>query len=186
VPERRFTAWPASMPRTSLMAGGRMEALAGTGLLCLVALLSACGTATPRIPSPSELQGAPRVTVSVAAEVDAARVRVFEEQDGRARLRNAVLTELAGSGKRGTFQADEIRITVTRFRLRSTAAGVWVGAMAGADVLEVAVTLTRGNEAVRSYTTGAGGVMAGLIKPSATGRFNGLVELVAKRVVAEL
>jgi hypothetical protein len=75
---------------------------------------------------------------------------------------------------------------VTRFRLRSTAAGVWVGAMAGADMLDVTVALIRHGEAMRTFNTGVGGVAAGLIKPTATGRFNGLVKEVAERIVKEL
>jgi hypothetical protein len=79
-----------------------------------------------------------------------------------------------------------MRLLVTRFRLRSTATGVWVGAMAGADMLDVTATLVRGGEAVRTVSTGVGGIAAGLIKPSATGRFNGLVREVARRLVKEL
>jgi hypothetical protein len=39
---------------------------------------------------------------------------------------------------------------------------------------------------VRTFTTGAGGFAAGIIKPSASGRFNGLVKEVAERIVKEL
>ena len=38
----------------------------------------------------------------------------------------------------------------------------------------------------RTFDTGTGGVAAGLIKPSAEGRLNGLVTTVAERLVAQL
>ena len=155
-------------------------------LICLTALLCGCGAAPPRVPTPAELEGLPEVTVSVAPQIEVDRVRVFQEQDGSTRLRDAVLDELVDSGKRSRRDADEIRVLVTRFRLRSTASGVWVGAMAGADMLDVTVTLVRGGETTRTFDTGVGGITAGLIKPSASGRFNGLVRLVAERIVKEL
>jgi hypothetical protein len=115
--------------------------------------------------------------------MDAERVRVFQQQDGTVRLRNAVLDELADS-RRGGRQVKDIHVLVTRFRLRSTGTGVWFGAMAGADTLDLTVTV-RG-DTTRTFNTGVGGVAAGLIKPSATGRFNGLVRLAAERIVKEL
>ena len=54
------------------------------------------------------------------------------------------------------------------------------------DAPDVTVTLVRGGETTRTFHTGAGGIAAGLVKPSATGRFNGLVKLVAERIVKEL
>ena len=150
----------------------------------LAALLSACGGSIPRVPTPAELGGLPQVTVALAPEIESDRARVFQEQDGVARLRNAVLDEMIAH--RGVPSADEMHLLVTRFRLRSTAAGVGVGAMAGADMLDVNVTLVRGGETMRTFSTGAGSIVAGLIKPSATGRFNGLVKEVAERIVKEL
>ena len=58
--------------------------------------------------------------------------------------------------------------------------------MVGADMLDVNVTFVRGGETMRTFSTGAGSIVAGLIKPSATGRFNGLVKEVAERIVKAL
>ena len=58
--------------------------------------------------------------------------------------------------------------------------------MVGADMLDVNVTFVRGGETMRTFSTGAGSIVAGLIEPSATGRFNGLVKEVAERIVKEL
>ena len=149
----------------------------------LLGMLAACGAAPPRVPAPSEIAGLPKVTVSLDAQIDAERARVFQQQDGAVRLRNAVLDELADGGHGGRH-AKDIDVRVTQFRLRSTGTGVWFGAMAGADTLDVTVTV-RG-ERTRTFSTGVSGVAAGLIKPSATGRFNGLVRLAAERIVKEL
>src|SRR5262249_47420664 len=155
--------------------------------LILVTLMCGCGASIPRVPAPAELQGLPKVTVSLAPQIEADRAQVFQEQDGANRLRNAVLDEMIDH-RPGSAVApsDEVRLLVTRFRLRSTAAGVWVGAMAGADMPDVSVALVRDGAALRTFSTGVGGIAAGLIKPSATGRFNGLVKECAERVVKEL
>ena len=149
----------------------------------LLGVLAGCGASPPRVPAPSEIAGLPDVTVSLDPQVDAERARVFQQQDGADRLRNAVLDELADS-RRGGRQAKGIDVLVTRFRLRSTGTGVWFGAMAGADILDLTVTV-RGKTA-RTFNTGVSGIAAGFIKPSATGRFNGLVRLAAERIVKEL
>ena len=92
-----------------------------------------------------------------------------------------------GRGRGGASGGREVKgidVLVTRFRLRSTGTGVWFGAMAGADMLDLTVTI-RGKTA-RTFNTGVSGIAAGFIKPSATGRFNGLVRLAAERIVKEL
>jgi hypothetical protein len=155
--------------------------------LVLLTLLCACGASVPRVPAPAELQGLPDVTVSLAPQIDGDRAQAFREQDGASRLRNAVLDEMIDR-RQGLVltPSNEVRVLVTRFRLRSTAAGVWVGAMAGADMLDVTVALVRDDKTLRTFDTGVGGLAAGLIKPTARGRFNGLVKGVAARIVEKL
>jgi hypothetical protein len=152
-------------------------------VFAMLAVLAACGASPPRVPAPSDIAGLPAVTVTLDPQIDAERARVFAQQDGAVRLRNAVLNELVDN-RRGGGQLNDIYIRVTQFRLRSTGTGVWFGAMAGADTLDVTVT-ARG-ETTRTFSTGVSGVAAGLIKPSATGRFNGLVRLAGERIVKKL
>jgi len=152
-------------------------------VFAMLAILAACGASPPRVPAPSEIAGLPAVRVTMDPQIDAERARVFEQQDGAVRLRNAVLDELVGNHQ-GKRHLKDIHVRVTQFRLRSTGTGVWFGAMAGADTLDVTVT-ARG-ETTRTFSTGVSGVAAGLIKPSATGRFNGLVRLAGERIVKEL
>ena len=155
-------------------------------VLTLAMLLAACGAAPPRVPTAAQVEAGPHVEVSVDPALDAERARAFEEHDGTTQLRNAVLDELARTGKADSLHGAALRVVVTRFRLRSTGSGVWLGAMAGADMLDVSVTLEREGATQRTFQTGVGGIVAGLVKPSASGRFNGLLREVAKRVVAQL
>ena len=156
------------------------------GLFMLV-LLCGCGAPIPRVPDPGEVQRLPRVTVALSPEIEAERAQVFHEQDGATRLQNAVLDELIAHPPASALTPrDELRVLVTHFRLRSTASGVWAGAMAGADMLDVSVAIAQGDKTMRTFTTGVGGLAAGLVKPTAEGRFNGLVREVAQRIVKEL
>lgn len=150
----------------------------------LIALIVGCGAKPPRVPTADEVRGLPEVVVELSPDLEPDRVPIFDEHDGRNRLRNAVLDALVTSGKGPNLGADRIVVTVTRFRLRSTGTGVWVGAFAGADMLDVSGMLQNGGREVRTLKTGTGGLTAGLVKPTADGRFNGLVLEAAKRLVA--
>src|SRR5262249_49371186 len=152
--------------RADTRPGGR--AMRRAALFALVGFLAACGASAPRPPAPSEVVGLPAVTVSLDPQIDAERARVFQQQEGAIRLRNAVVDEVVDN-RQGARRVNDIHVQVTQFRLRSTGTGVWFGAMAGADTLDVTVT-ARG-ETTRTFSTGVSGVAAGLIKPSATGRF---------------
>ena len=161
--------------------GGR-----GPILLTLAMLFAACGAAPPRVPTAAQVEAGPHVEVSVDPALDAERARAFQEHDGTMQLRNAILDQLARTRKADSLHGAALRVVVTRFRLRSTGSGVWLGAMAGADILDVSVTLAREGTTERTFQTGTGGIVAGVVKPSASGRFNGLLEAVAERVVAQL
>jgi hypothetical protein len=96
------------------------------------------------------------VVVELAPDLDPGRIPPSTSTTAD-RLRNAVLDALITSGKGRTLGADRIVVTVTRFRLRSTAAGVAVG-----------------------------GITARVVTPTADGRFNGLVIEAAQRLVTML
>jgi hypothetical protein len=131
--------------------------------------------------------GTPQVTVSVdASGIAQERLQVFEERGGAEALANGILKELAETKKQPAPAPAELRVVVTNFRLRSTGSGFWLGAMAGADKLDVDVTLVSEGEVLKTYQTGVAGVVAGLIKPGAGKRFNGLIEVASERIVQEL
>lgn len=152
----------------------------------LLALTVACGANPPRVPTAEQTRGQPDVVVELGPEFDQNRVATFDEHDGRNRLRHAVLNELIRTGKGPSLAADRLVVTVTKFRLRSTASGVWVGAMAGADMLDVSAAVQKDGQTLRTAETGVGSIMAGMVKPTADGRFNSMVLEAAKRLVGEL
>ena len=156
-------------------------------VIALVALLSSCrAVPPPRVPTPSEVEALPAVVVGVAPGIPADRLKVFDEQDGSARLRNALLDQLlATRDKHPVLQASELRVSVTTFRLRSKASVFWFGAFAGADMLGVTVTLVRDDKTTRTFDTGSG-TITGAFHPSVSGRYNRLVRIVAKKIVARL
>jgi hypothetical protein len=123
--------------------------------------------------------------VTLAPQIEGDRARVFQEQDGAARLRNAVLDEMLARHP-ALAPSDEVRIVVTRFRLRSTATGFWLGGFAGADILDVTVTLARGGATVRTFDTGIGSLLGGLTGATASRRFNRIAKHLAGRIVKTL
>jgi hypothetical protein len=152
----------------------------------LLAVLVACGASPPRVPTADETRGQPDVVVELGTDFDPSRIATFDEHDGRNRLRHAVLNELIRQGKGPSLAADRLVVTVTKFRLRSTASGVLGSSFAGADMLDVSGAIQKDGLTLRTAETGVGGLMAGFVKPTADGRFNGLVLEAAKRLVAEL
>ena len=80
----------------------------------------------------------------------------------------------------------QLALTVTNFRIRSTATSVWFGAMAGADVLDVEATATKDDQVLARWKTGSGSVVGGLIRPGVDGRFDRLVTTTAERIVGGL
>lgn len=163
----------------------RFFAIGGLGLM-----IAGCShTALPPggLIAQATSDGSPAVSVSVdGSQIAPERQKVFEERGGAEALANGVLARLAETGKQVAPGPSQLRIVVTNFRLRSTGSGFWLGAMAGADKLDVSVTVVHDGEVLRTYTTGVAGVMAGVIKPSATGRFNGLIAVASERIVQEL
>lgn len=133
------------------------------------------------------LSGGPEVAIDVdATSLPPGKREVFLEQGGARRIADGVARELnAAPGKRWDVP-HTIHISVTGFRLRSTGNGLWVGVAAGPDLLEVHVEVEAEGKTVRSYSTQAATVLAGIVRPSATGRFTRLVNAVSERVVQGL
>lgn len=79
-----------------------------------------------------------------------------------------------------------LHVEIDRFRLRSGGNAFWLGAMGGADVIETAVSLRRGEAVARSYTTDTSTVLGGIVYASPTRRSNRLVDTISERIVAGL
>jgi hypothetical protein len=159
-------------------------------ITCLGLTIGGCSsTALPpgSVVAQATSQGTPQVTVSVdGSGIAAERREEFEQRGGAEALANGVLSELARTGKEPAPGPAELRVVITSFRLRSTGSGFWFGPMAGADKLDVDVTVLQDAQVLKTYSTGVAGVVAGVIKPGAGGRFNGLIEVAAQRIVEEL
>lgn len=169
----------------TMMRHARWAAIA-----CLGLTIGGCSSAAlppGSIVAQATSEDSPQVTVSVdGSGIAAERREVFEQRGGAEALANSVLNELARTGKQPAPRPAELRIVITSFRLRSTGSGFWLGAMAGADKLDVDVTVIQDGQELKTYSTDVAGVVAGVIKPSAGGRFNGLIEVTAERIVEEL
>ena len=175
-----------------------MSRVLGVMTLGILVVASSLGCSGTRTPSPSAARapgvqvpidnGASpaSVPVSVTAEqLSPERRAAFDKLDGPARLAAAVREEMVRQ-HRVPASPVQLALTVTSFRIRSTATSVWFGAMAGADVLDVETTATKDDQVLARWKTGSGSVVGGLIRPGVDGRFDRLVTTTAERIVAGL
>lgn len=128
--------------------------------------------------------GALAVTVD-AGQLTPGRRAAFEKLDGPARLIAAVREEMARQ-RRVPAPTIQLALTITNFRIRSTATSVWFGAMAGADILDVEATAAKDDLVLNRWKTGSGSIVGGLIRPGMDGRFERLISTTAQRIVAGL
>ncbi len=150
--------------------------------VCLVAplALAGCGGKKTSAVSPT----VPGVTIVVdTSRLPADRVAAWNEEGGTKALTDAVATELLDEKKQLAAGPAELRLVVTSFRLRSSGSAMWLGVMAGADVLDVEATVVSGGATVKTFSTGAGTAMGGAMSG---GRFDKLVETTSERLVAGL
>ena len=135
--------------------------------------------------SPATTAGAGRVTVNVdASPLEGDRRYAFLEHRGSEKIGGAVVRELAASGKAGHGTPYTVNVTVTHFRLRSSQTGLWLGFMAGADMVKVSVTVVRNGAVEKNFSTDTSTAVAGLIRPGSVSRFDRMVHTIAKRIVA--
>ena len=129
--------------------------------------------------------GVGQVTVNVdAAPLGGDRRDAFLEHRGSEKIGEAVVLELAASGKAGHGTPYTVNVIVTHFRLRSSQTGLWLGFMAGADKVGVSVTVVRNGAVEKSFSTNTSTAVAGLIRPGAVSRFDRMVHTIAKRIAA--
>ena len=161
------------------------------GIVLALGLAGVPGCSSQRAPAPEKPSTAATivnvrsVVVTVSEAVAADRQERFAKVDGPSRLTRAIESELTRAGRLDRESGRLLQVQVTRYRLRSGAATFWFGLMAGADLLDVNVTVLEGDKTLEEYTTGAGttGAFAGLDQVS---RFEKLATAVARRVVNNL
>lgn len=150
--------------------------------------LVACGAKQPAVQRPADAEAVPAVgsiTISISDSLEPERRTRFDKAEGSSRLGRAVEAELTRAGRFNRESPRTLEVQVTRYRMRSGATVVWLGIMAGSDLLEVKVTARDGDRIVREYSTGAAsaGAYKGLDQVS---RLENLVSTLAKRIVEEL
>ena len=167
---------------------------ATSGLLALC-LISGCGpkqsptsndaAVSARIPLDGSTSPSAVVVNVDEGQLSPERRAAFEKLNGPTRLVAAVREEMARQ-QRVPAPPVQLALTVTEFRIRSTATSVWFGAMAGADVLDVQTVAAKDGQILAQWKTGAGSIVGGLIRPGIDGRFERLISTTAQRIVAGL
>jgi hypothetical protein len=162
------------------------------GSLILLGVFAVTGCATP--PGGGEItyaqtapigSGGSEVSVTVdAAPLSGDRRNAFLRHGGSAKLVAKVMEHLQGPSVQGRHVPDELKITVTDFRLRSGSSGFWLGAMAGADMLAASVQVIRTGKVEKTFSTDTSTLVAGVIRPGSVERFNRMVNTLAQRIVA--
>jgi len=153
--------------------------------LALVGCAAAPGSGTIQFAATDSIEaGGKDVTVSVdASGLSGERREVFLRQAGTRKIANKVLQKLWSGGGESQLP-DALNIRVTGFRLRSGSTGFWLGPMAGADRIDVAVEVIRGGTPTESFATNTSTAVAGVIRPGAVERFDRMVNTLADRIVA--
>jgi hypothetical protein len=153
--------------------------------LALVGCAGAPGGGTIQFAATDSIEaGGKDVTVSVdASGLSGDRREVFLQQAGTRKIANKVLQKLWSGGGKNQLP-DALNIRVTHFRLRSGSTGFWLGAMAGADRIDVTVDVVSGSAATKSFSTNTSTAIAGIIRPGAVERFDRMVNTLADRIVA--
>jgi hypothetical protein len=123
-----------------------------------------------------------QIQVIVDEQLSADVRAVITQYQAAERLEAEVGLALAQRGGMDDDGELQMRITIDRFRLRSNQASIWLGSMAGADSIGVAVSIRRGDEAVKTFTTNTSSIQGGLAMPGRTVRLTRLISELARRV----
>ncbi len=122
------------------------------------------------------------VVVSVDPNLDRGRAARYEQENGSTILKKQIEDALSTAGRLDPGGA-VLDVKVTGFRLRSTAASVWLGSMAGNDSVEILVTARQGEDAVKSFPLHRSSIMGGLVMPAADVRLRRICAALAEDIV---
>jgi hypothetical protein len=153
----------------------------------LLAILFLAGCTTADVQQTGGGIGSAKVaTIQIEdSGLDADAKEEFLKRDISGKLQAALKAKLWRAGKLDEKGASLV-VTVTEMRVRSTAAVVWVGIMAGRDGVTATAKLVQGNKTLREFTAEAhkfGGAFAGA---SATGRVERMCEELAEELARQL
>jgi hypothetical protein len=153
--------------------------------LALVGCATAPGGGTIQFAATDSIEaGGKDVTVSVdASGLSGDRREAFLRQAGTRKIANKVLQKLWSGGGKSQLP-DALSIRVTHFRLRSGSSGFWLGAMAGADRINVTVDVVSGSATPKTFSTNTSTAVGWVIRPGSVERFDRMVDTLADRIVA--
>jgi len=76
----------------------------------------------------------------------------------------------------------ELEVAVTHFWLRSASATFWIGSYAGNDSIAVSVVVNQGSRAINIFNTDTSSLRGGMIGSGTQGRYDHLIDTLAKRI----
>jgi hypothetical protein len=88
-------------------------------------------------------------------------------------------------GQRAALAEDgtlNVHVVIDGFQLRSNGATIWVGSMAGADFVNVTVSVTQDGELIKSFQTNTSSIQGGIFMAGRTKRLNRLTASLGERV----
>jgi len=152
--------------------GGRLAALALLGCL----LGCAHGTVRAVSPTPADLVAGPigAVAITLSPDLPESRRTAYAKHQGDAVIQQAIKDAFAERGQWDPTSSQTIHVTVTVFRLRSTANAAINGFFAGIDLLEGQAELRHGDTPVMVYEFKTSGAEDQYFKYSAGARFRSL------------
>lgn len=124
------------------------------------------------------------ISLAVSATIPAEHTERLESHGTRQRVHNELMRQLAAGGRLSEAGEITLDVTIDSFRLRTAKQAYNWGAMSGADMLAVTVTVQRGDETLKEFDTGTSTVLA---KPKyEVERLDRLVETVSARIIEQL
>ena len=144
----------------------------------LLACVIGCAHGTVQVapPIPDELPSGRigDVKVSLAPTLPESRRAAFLEHDGEALVRQAIVEAFTQRAHWDPSSPEVLHVTVTVFRLRSTANAFVNGYFAGIDMLEGEAEVTNGDAPPTHYTFKLSGAEDQYFKWSSSARFRSL------------
>jgi|SRR5688572_10731085 hypothetical protein len=151
-----------------------MRMAAASVLACLLGCAHGSVQALPPIPDEALAGPIGDVKITLSEALPESRRQAFLAHDGEALVRQAVVDAFARRSHWDPVSPQVLHLTVTVFRLRSTANAFINGWFAGIDMLEGEAEVTRGDAPPLRYTFKLSGSEDSYFKYSSGARFRSL------------
>jgi len=79
-----------------------------------------------------------------------------------------------------------VNVEIVKMRVRSTASAIWWGMMAGADVIDVHVSVSENGHRLKDFETGVSTSLGGFIYGAQGKRITRMIDALSKRIAADL